>query len=59
MGCLKGVIPLAVDAFDGFGLQSQGINFARRAEHAGDHGNVEAFDVFKDQRGTFVAAEFS
>ena len=52
------MVPFTVDAFDRFGLQPQSINLPRCAEHAGDDGNIEAFDVFEDQRRPLVRRDF-
>ena len=52
------MIPFAVDAFDGFGLQSKRVDFSRRAKHSGDDRDVESFNVFENQCGTFLRRNF-
>src|SRR4030095_2206285 len=48
------VIPLAVNSFHGFGLETEGVNLPRGAKHARDNGNLEAFDIFEDNSRSFV-----
>ena len=52
------MVPLAIDAFDRIGFEPEGVNFPRRAEHAGDDRYFESFDVFEHQRRPLVRRDF-